>query len=269
MTANESQRNGRTSAGLETTAIVMPCFNEASRLDPDALVSFARERDGIELILVDDGSTDETAAIIEATAGRLPESIRTLALDGNHGKAEAVRRGFLDVLDRGTGLVGFWDADLATPLSDIDDFRCRMTENPELEIVMGSRVKLMGTRIERSELRHYFGRVAATAVSSILGIPVYDTQCGAKLFRGGTSLRALFAEPFLTRWAFDVEILARWLIHRGDDAEPNRAILEVPLQRWLDVPGSKLRAGDFIRAPLDIWRIRRRYRRRIRERSRR
>jgi glycosyltransferase involved in cell wall biosynthesis len=270
LTVDESHTRDQRAAPRppEKTVVVVPCFNEAARLDVNALVEFGGSRDWLELILVDDGSSDDTKATIQGAVRRAPDTIRALFLESNHGKAEAVRRGILAALEDDACFVGFWDADLATPLSDIGNFRRRLQQDPEIQIVMGSRVKLMGTEIERSELRHYFGRIAATAVSRILGIPVYDTQCGAKLFRAGTGLQEIFADPFVTRWAFDVEILARWLVARDEGIEANRAILEVPLRRWVDVPGTKLRAVDFLRAPVDIWRIRRAYRAAIRRRAR-
>lgn len=164
--------------------------------------------------------------------------------------------------------MGFWDADLATPLLAMDEFRRRFQDGPQLEIVMGSRVQLLGTRIERSARRHYLSRVAATAVSMVLGVPVYDTQCGAKLFRATPLVRRLFAEPFFTRWLFDVEILARWLSETAHDpADIGHYIVEVPLQKWSNVGGSKLRPMDFVQAPYDLWRIHRRYGRFLRART--
>lgn len=251
------------------TAIIVPCYNEAERLDVDEFVEFTVNRPWINLIFVDDGSTDDTAKVIDAAQRRAPERIRCLTLAENSGKAEAVRRGVVAAIEDGARLVGFWDADLATPLIDIDNFRALFEHDQDLQIVIGSRVKLLGRHIERSELRHCFGRIAATAVSEILGIPVYDTQCGAKLFRVNPCLQALFADPFITRWVFDVEILARWLIHRDPGIEVNRSIVEVPLHQWIDVPGSKLRAADFLRAPTDLWRVWRHYGGALRERERR
>lgn len=133
-------------------------------------------------------------------------------------------------------------------------------------MVFGARVQLVGWAIERSLLRHYAGRVFATATSRVLGLSVYDTQCGAKLFRSTPEVAALLEEPFRTSWVFDVEILARWLQQRADalGVAPADAIYELPLRTWRDVPGSKVRPWDFGRALLELARIWRSYPRRSR-----
>ena len=115
---------------------------------------------------------------------------------------------------------------------------------------MGSRVKLLGRKIDRRRSRHYLGRIFATAVSTVLGLDVYDTQCGAKLFRVTPFIRALFEHPFLSRWIFDVEIIARLIqAKRGKNLpQADRVIYEFPLMEWRDVQGSKLGYGDFVRA---------------------
>jgi len=250
-----------------TTVIVVPCYNEAERLDVDVFAKFAATRPWLTFVFVNDGSTDGTAGLIATTEQRSPDQIRTVILEENSGKAEAVRRGLLAAFEQGPDLAGFWDADLATPLAEIDTFRQRFAGQPELEIAIGSRVQMLGTHIERKAVRHYFGRVAATAVSMILGIPVYDTQCGAKLMRSTPRVREIFAEPFVTRWAFDVEILARWLVSRraAPSVEASYGLVEIPLDKWIDVPGSKLRLADFVAAPLALWRIYREYGRALRQ----
>jgi hypothetical protein len=130
----------------------------------------------------------------------------------------------------------------------------------EVDVVLGSRVRLLGRSIERRPSRHYIGRVAATAISIVLGLPVYDTQCGAKLFRANGEVPALFREPFTTGWAFDVEILARLIRQRAAAGASARAALyEQPLRRWHDAPGSKVKPLDYLVAARDLWRIHRRY----------
>ena len=123
-------------------------------------------------------------------------------------------------------------------------------------MVFGARVQLLGHAIERRASRHYAGRIFATIASWMLGLPVYDTQCGAKLFRVTPSLPDIFATPFLTRWIFDVEIVARALVAtRREGASKLPAIHEYPLAKWRDVGGSKLHFRDLVHVPLDLIRI--------------
>jgi hypothetical protein len=174
------------------------------------------------------------------------------------GKGEAVRRGLLVALQTEATYVGFWDADLATPLESIAELQQVLEDRAEIEMVFGARVKLLGRTIERRTSRHYFGRVFATAVSLMLRMPVYDTQCGAKLFRVTDDLRRLLAEPFVSRWIFDVEIIARLArLRRGmDRSAPEAVIYEYPLREWRDVSGSKVNSMAFFRAAVDLMRIR-------------
>jgi glycosyltransferase involved in cell wall biosynthesis len=245
------------------TVLVVPCYDEAARLDGEAFLACAAARPWLRLLFVDDGSRDRTRERLEELRRKAPDQVEVLALPENRGKAEAVRRGLLAALDGRAALVGFWDADLATPLAELDRFVARFGRDPELEVLIGSRVRLLGREIERRPLRHYLGRVAATAVSLLIRLPVYDTQCGAKLFRDTPTLRALLAEPFLTRWLFDVELLARWLDRRAADRpRAGRHLRELPLGAWRDVAGTRIRAADLLRVPLDLWRIGRRHPRR-------
>jgi hypothetical protein len=102
----------------------------------------------------------------------------------------------------------------------------------------------------------------ATAASFLLDLPVYDTQCGAKLFRVNDDARALFADPFSVNWTFDVEIIARLQAHLTgipSAGDASTRIYELPLNEWRDVAGSKVRPTDFLKGLLELWRIYRRY----------
>lgn len=239
--------------------LVIPCYNEQDRLPSEELRSFRFEHGRLEIILVDDGSTDGTRSVLQALAEADPARFSVLSLAQNSGKAEAVRLGMLAAMERNPDLAGFWDADLSTPLSELGSFTEVFAERAEVEMVFAARVRLLGRSISRNPARHYVGRVGATLISSSLGLAVYDTQCGAKLFRVNDRLRELFASPFLSRWIFDVEIIARLVRQRGRDAAA-RAIYELPLTVWHDVRGSKVRAADFARSLRDLWNIHRAYR---------
>lgn len=237
--------------------LVIPCFNEAGRLDVGTIRGFLGDEKDVDLVLVDDGSSDATGDRLTEIQEGFEDRVDVLTLPANVGKAEAVRQGILRGLEREPRSVGFWDADLATPLPAVVALREVLRERPDAEMVFGARVNLLGREIQRNPWRHYLGRIFATAVSVLLGLPIYDTQCGAKIFRVTPDLPALFAEPFETRWLFDVEILARFIQRRGSAA--GAAIVEYPLERWVDMAGSKVRSRDFLSAIAGLFRIRRRY----------
>ena len=241
--------------------IVVPCYNEARRLDTNRFRQFlAADRD-THILFVDDGSRDNTLAVLAQLRAGNEDRISILACERNAGKAEAVRRGILHSLDTlRPGIAGFWDADLATPLDAVAKLRCILDTRPEIEMVFGARVKLLGRDVERHAVRHYLGRIFATTVSTMLRMPIYDTQCGAKLFRVRPETRQIFAEPFLSRWVFDVEIIARYLkLYRQENRRLDAAIYEYPLEAWVDVAGSKVHPADFFVAFWDILRIRNKY----------
>lgn len=246
---------------MPTTEIIVPCFNEAHRLNAAAFRRYVEEEPSVRFLFVNDGSTDRTSEVLRRLCATAPDELRQLDLDHNVGKAEAVRRGMIEAARRRPDFIGYWDADLATPLDAIRRFADLLEWRRELELVMGARVGLLGRAIRRKPSRHYLGRVFATVVSWLLGLPVYDTQCGAKLFRLSPGAIALFEEPFVSRWIFDVEILARLICARRATDLPvvERIVYEYPLEAWCDVDGSKLKRSDFLRAAVELVRIYRRY----------
>lgn len=239
--------------------VVVPCYNEAKRLDGQAFRSFRLAGRTVRFAFVNDGSRDDTLRVLQDLCADA-EAGFVVDLPHNRGKAEAVRLGLLAALETGAAVVGFWDADLATPLAEMQRFCAVLDERPAVELVLGSRVRLLGRRIDRSPVRHYLGRVFATGASLTLGLPVYDTQCGAKLLRVTPELPGLLQQPFLTRWVFDVELLARYAgLARAGGAPIEERVYELPLDTWTDVPGSKVRPWDFVRSGLELLRIRRAY----------
>ncbi len=269
--------------------VVVPCYNEAERLDGDRFLEFAGDHPSVRFLFVNDGSTDRTLEVLEWLHARYPDGVDVLDQPRNMGKAEAVRRGLLaaltsrgpnvlesapaGALEEGRGAdkagahghgrhrglpdyVGFWDADLATPLEEIPRFARILDERADIDMVFGSRVQLLGRSIDRKLYRHYFGRVLATAVATTLGMPIYDSQCGAKLFRATPELRFALARPFFSGWVFDVELLARLKqAYAGAGRDLAAAIYELPLDRWQDVQGSKTKARDAVVALYNLARI--------------
>jgi glycosyltransferase involved in cell wall biosynthesis len=249
-----------------TVAVVVPCYDEAARFDVEAFVALATRVDSV--LLVDDGSSDGTAAMLHAVADGSGGRAQVIRLTRNGGKAEAVRTGMLAALDSGADVVAYFDADLATPVDELVRLVEVLRADPSRSVVLASRVGLLGHAIERRLSRHYLGRLYATAASLTLGVPVYDTQCGAKVFRASPALRLAVASPFPDPWSFDVELLAR-LLHPGVGAErvPADSVLEVPLRVWRDVAGSKVRPIASIRAVAALAGVRRRISERSAERG--
>jgi len=232
--------------------LVIPCYNEARRLNPDAFLEFVGRRNDAQLLFVDDGSADGmTPAALAELSARSAGKISVMTLSHNMGKTLAIQQGVLKAFELKPELVGYWDADLSTPLNAVAEFIEVLDANPGIDIVIGARVRLLGRHIERRAIRHYCGRLFGTAVSLLLGVGVYDTQCGAKVFRSTAPVRRVFDAPFRTRWLVDVEMLSRYLAELGTQAGESR-IYELPLKQWTEIPGSHLGPWQVARAVWDL-----------------
>ena len=248
-------------AFMGNSTIVVPCYNEAKRLRTSVFLDYLRTHPEISFLFVDDGSKDATLHVLNTLRQSNPQQISILPLAQNGGKGEAVRQGLIHAVKlQPSGYVGYWDADLATPLEGIGDLQGILDAQPRIKIVMGSRVRLLGRFIARKAARHYLGRVFATCASMTLRLAVYDTQCGAKLLRVTPELPGLLDQPFCSRWIFDVELIARFAQKFPTTAGDPEWIYEFPLHRWEDIEGSKLKAFDFLRAAQDLLEIRSLYR---------
>ncbi|MCM1031657.1 MAG: glycosyltransferase [Oscillibacter sp.] len=241
----------------EKTCIIIPCFNEADRFKREQYLSFLQQAPDIDFCFVNDGSRDDTLRVLRDIQAEQPSRIEVVDYRDNRGKAEAVRRGFLHVSEQGRyGMLAFADADLATPLEEIQRLVSILEEDPEVLIVMGSRIERMGVTIERKLYRHFTGRMFAALISLLFRLNAYDTQCGAKIFRANI-VKAVFEEPFLSKWLFDVEILLRV---RNRHSDYNRIVSEIPLNVWLEQGNSKIRFTHLLKMPFQLWKIYFRYR---------
>jgi len=253
---NDEKRNSKI-LKKNQCAVVVPCFNEANRIQRESFIQFVESHESISLIFVNDGSRDETLKILMQLAEHSSERIHVLDLKENQGKGEAVRQGIQKAITDGFEFFGYLDADLATPLDAVPRLIGLFQQYPEFWMVIGSRVQLLGRVIKRKMIRHYLGRIFATVVSIILKLPVYDTQCGAKFFRNQAATELVFQRKFISRWIFDVEIIKHMVSIKvsNRDSEPGKRIYEMPLDRWEEIAGTKLRSRDFVRAFTELFKI--------------
>lgn len=236
--------------------VIIPCFNEATRLQRDHIQALLQVHPNLHVLMVDDGSSDRTFEVAQSYCELDPARAQAMRLQHNSGKAEAVRQGMLRALEQQASMVGFADADFSTPPSEIGRLLGVLETHEQIDVVLGSRIARLGADIDRSAVRHYMGRVFATAASNALRLPVYDTQCGAKWFRLTPVLVEALQQPFTTTWAFDVELLGRLLGSFGARGGMHASrILEVPLDAWHEVGGSKLRPMGMIKGFMQVMRL--------------
>lgn len=235
---------------MNKLSIIIPCFNEGKKLKIKEFLDFINET-GTKIIFVNDGSTDNTLKKLEEIQEVLPSRIIILSNLKNIGKGNSIREGVkLALKDELCSYVGYFDADLSTPLEESLRLK-QIALSEKLGLIFGSRVALFGYHIKRRPLRHYLGRIFATLISLYLKIQIYDTQCGAKILSREIAT-LVFEDEFLSRWLFDVEILNRI---KKNKSSLDGIIKEVPLQHWIEKGNSKLRLVDFINIPLDFIKI--------------
>lgn len=213
-------------------AIIIPCYNEAKRLNKQAFTEFANYHHNIILIFINDGSKDATNQVLDDIKIGM-KNVVVIELSENKGKGNAVREGLLYAIKSKIPFIAYLDADLSTPLIEIVRlFKLLIEENAS--IIFGSRIKKLDTNIKRSLFRHFTGRVIATIINNRFDLNCYDTQCGAKVFEAGV-LEKLIDQPFFTRWFFDVEILCR-----TKKNYTNLNVIEAPLKKWTNIKNSKI-----------------------------
>jgi len=237
--------------------IIIPCYNEADRLDTNKFIDYLSKNSHLHFIFIDDGSTDNTNLIIKQIILKFNSLASLLINETNKGKAESVRLGVIESYKMNPDFIGFLDADLAAPIEEIDNLLKIIKKDKTKEVVFASRIQLIGSEIKRNYFRHFFGRVFATVVSNILNLPVYDTQCGAKIF-SRKICDDIFYEQFISPWLFDVELFARLLNVYGMERTIQMSY-EHPVSKWVDIDGSKVKPIYFLKAPFELLKIVRHY----------
>ena len=236
--------------------IIVPCYNEANRFPQEQFKQFLSSHPAVQLILVNDGSSDNTLSLLTALAAAFPQQVETLALLKNQGKAVAVQEGMQLALKQSScDRFAYLDADLSTSLEECTLLAEKI--NTATGFVFGSRILKTDNRIERKWHRFIIGRVIATVISKMLGISVYDTQCGCKVF-DRELVPIAFEAPFSSRWLFDVEIFFR-LINTLGKKEMVAQAKEVPLDQWIDTEDSRVKFSYMFQLWLDLAIIYRRY----------
>ena len=241
--------------------IIVPCYNEAKRLNATAFCRFAVEHPRVHFVMVNDGSRDDTLDVINQLSRQITCPMSVIDLPVNQGKAEAVRQGMQEGFTFAPDYVGYWDADLATPLDAIPELATILDQRKDLDLVIASRMSLLGRKIDRHWLRKQIGHACGGMASLVLGTRIRDTQCGAKLFRVTPVTNHVFSNPLNSRWLFDVELFAR-LIQTWDaiDDRPFAdRVFEYPLHQWTEIPGSNLKKLDFLKAGWELAQIYMRY----------
>lgn len=236
--------------------IIVPCFNEANRFPIQQFNDFLTKNPTVHILCVDDGSTDNTLGVLNTLADTFPKQLNVLSLEKNQGKAGAVRAGMLSGLaTTPCTQFAFLDADLSTSLEECALLAEKIDE--QTVFVFGSRILKTDNRIERKWYRFLIGRVVATVISKMLGISVYDTQCGCKIFDQKV-LNLAFNDEFSSRWLFDVEIFFRLINGLGKDPMIAQS-KEVPLEQWIDTEDSRVQFSYMFRLWVDLALIYRRY----------
>lgn len=228
---------------LRSLSIVIPAFNEEKRL-PDTLDRVVawlnRQRlDFRELIVVDDGSRDHTAAVAEGRG-----DVRLLRNPGNRGKGYAVRHGMLEAQGE---WVLYSDADLSAPIEDAAILYQAAAEKGA-QIAIGSRALDRSlVTVHQSNFREWSGRAFNVVMRTVTGLKFRDTQCGFKLYRRDAA-QVVFSKQTLDGFSFDVEDL--YLAKKA-----GLTTIEVPVH-WANVEGTKVSMGQGIKSFADLLRIR-------------
>jgi len=236
------------------TGLIIPCYNEASRLKEEVFIKFILDVNDYHLCFVNDGSTDNTLELLKKIKTYKPEKVSVIDIKKNTGKASAVRAGMRYLFHmEDVAYAGYIDADLSTNFEDFEALVNTIKKEERVSVVFGSRSKQKNDNIKKDPFRKLFSTIIKYMVAFILKLPIKDTQCGAKVFRRNM-IPLVYNTPFLCKWLFDVEIFIRLKKYFGAREIMNR-IIEQPLMRWEHVEDSKLGIKDAIQIPYKLFTI--------------
>jgi dolichyl-phosphate beta-glucosyltransferase len=224
---------------------VVPAYNEGTRLPVTIpkLLDFCVRFQKAEVLIVDDGSTDNTAALVEEIARSNPY-IQLVRNPGNRGKGYSVRHGMLKA--KGDWMLST-DADLSSPIDEVTTLWAA-ADRVRAPIAIGSRAldrSLVG--VHQAPLREFSGRIFNVVMRAATGLPFLDTQCGFKMYRRDAA-EVIFSRQRLDGFGFDVEDLLIAHIH-------GLKVVEVPVH-WNNVEGTKVSAFSGARAFTDLALVR-------------
>ncbi|MFD2826106.1 dolichyl-phosphate beta-glucosyltransferase [Leeuwenhoekiella polynyae] len=235
------------------TAIIIPCYNEETRINKSAFINFIQSSENYHLCFVNDGSKDKTLDVLKGIQQTDQQKVSVIDMKRNSGKAAAVRAGARYLHTKSDiEHIGFIDADLSTDFEDFIALDDTLKRNATLKMVFGSRAKDNdGGGIKKDPLRAVFSKVIKMCVYLILGLPIQDTQCGAKVFKKEL-IPVIYAKSFLSKWLFDVELFIRLKKYMGGKTQVMQVIHEQALNRWVHVDDSKLGLKDSLEIPLRL-----------------
>ena len=218
---------------MQKVAIIIPCYNEEKRIEQDKIAALLQHA-AAHVYLCNDGSIDGTATILNSIAAQHPGRCFVIDYKKNSGKANTIYKSVNELLlNNGYSHIAYFDADFSTPAKEAIRMLQWIDKKPQ-SFIIGSRVLLLNSDIQRKTYRHIIGRFIVTIVNLKFKLGIYDTQCGAKIFSVHIAAVA-FSKPFNTSWLFDIEIFIR--LQKSGLLKLGK---EFPLKEWKDVDGSKL-----------------------------
>ena len=235
--------------------LVIPFYNESSRIKLNLFeILLNLSPSNLEIVLVDDGSSDNTKNILETISKLVSQSdisVRTNNL--NLGKAETLRLIFKEYSEKGYDILAFTDGDLATPPQEIIRF-LELASRKQTSVLMGVRKENKNNRINVNQIRRLQGMVFTKLTRKILGFKLTDSQCGMKAFENSEICRIALIEPFLNPWLFELEIFLRMGLHLNEEN-----LGEEILQEWNHVRGSKIKLSDPLKMLISLLILKRKY----------